>query len=97
MAANLVQQNILVEMQIMASELLSFKARIVSLIAMYTNEGIAALTDADFAAMVEFAHITAVENAAAGAALVAINTALGDYTPTSNVAKLLKIVKSVPH
>lgn len=96
MAMTQVQKNVISEMQTMASELLSIKGRMTSLTAMYANEGIAALTDADFAVIAPFAHILAAELQAAGAALVAVNTALGDWTPTSNVAKLLKIVTAVP-
>lgn len=96
MATTVVQRNVLAEMQAMSTELLNIKARMVSLVAMYTNENIAGLVDADFAELAEFAHITAAELQAAGGALVAVNTALGDYTPASNVAKLLKIVKAVP-
>ena len=96
MATTIVQRNVLSEIQAIASELLSIKARMVSITAMYINEDLGSLTDADFAALAEFAHITATEFRAAGAALVAVNTALGDYSPTSNVARLLRIVKAVP-
>lgn len=91
-----VQKNVLAEIQQIASELLSIKARMVSITAMYTNEGLANLTDADFAELDEFKHITAAEFQAAGTALVAVNTVLGDYGAASNVGKLLRIVKSVP-
>jgi hypothetical protein len=96
MSTTTVQKNVLAEIQTIASELLSIKARMVSLVAMYTNEGIASLADDDLKELSEFAHVTMVELQAAGGALVAVNTSLGDYTPTSNVAKLLKIVKAVP-
>jgi hypothetical protein len=96
MALNVVQTNIVSEIQTISSELLSIKGRMTSLVGMYANEGISALTDADYASYPPFAHIIAAELQAAGAALVAINTALGDWTPTSNVAKLLKIVTAVP-
>jgi hypothetical protein len=96
MATTIAQKNMLSEIQTIASELLSIKARMVSIIAMYTNEGLNDLTDADFVALPEFAHITAVEFQAAVAALVAVNTALGDYSASSNVAKLFRIVRGVP-
>jgi hypothetical protein len=96
MAVTIAQSNVLSEMQTEASELISIKARMNSLVLMYASESIAALTDADIQSLAEFAHVTAVELQAAGVALAAINTALGDFSQNSNVAKLLKIVKAVP-
>jgi len=95
MAMTNVQKNVVSEIQKIASELISIQARLTSISAMYTNEGIGALTDADFAALAPFAHILAAEFQAAGGALVAINTTLGTNA-TSNWAKLLKIVEGVP-
>lgn len=92
---NSTQQNICTEIQTIASELISIQARLTSISAMYTNEGIGSLVDADFAAYGPFAHIIATEFAGAAGALVAINTTLGSG-PTSNWAKLLKIVGAVP-
>jgi hypothetical protein len=96
MAVTIAQSNVLSEMQTEASELISIKARMNSLVLMYTSESIATLTDADIQSLAEFAHVTAMELQTAGAALAAINTALGDFSQNSNVAKLLKIVKAVP-
>jgi hypothetical protein len=91
-----VQQNIASEMQQIASELLSVKMRMLTLTQMYTNEGMATLPDSEFAKYAELAHITAAEFQGAGAALVAINTTLGDFTANSNTSKLSKILKSLP-
>jgi len=96
MAMTEVQKNIVSEMQTISSELLSIKGRMTSLVGMYANEGIGVLADADLAGTAPFAHVLATELQAAGAALVAINTALGDWTSASNIAKLLKIVTAVP-
>ncbi len=93
---NNVQQNVASEIQKISSELLSIKARLSSITLMYANEGLAALTTEELAALAELAHVTASEFQSKNAALSEINTALGDYTPTSNVAKLLKIVSGVP-
>ena len=90
-----VQQEIVSELQQIASELISIQARLTTISAMYTNEGIGNLVDADFAALAPFAHIQAAELLAAATALIAINTTLGTNA-TSNWAKLLKIVPSVP-
>ena len=89
------QQNIAVEIQKIAGELISIKARLTTISEMYTNEGMASLTDAQFQEYAPLAHILATEFQAAGVALVAINTTLGTG-PTSNSAKLLKIVEGVP-
>ena len=95
MAMNAVQQNVCSAIQTIAVDLIAMQQKLTSLGAMWTNENISALTDADFAALAPFAHITAAEFTAAGAALVAINTTLGSGA-TSNWAKLLKIVTIVP-
>ncbi len=91
-----VQQNVASEIQKISSELLSIKARLNSITLMYASEGLATLPTEEFAALAEFAHVTAPEFQGAATALGAINTTLGDFTPTSNVAKLLKIVTGVP-
>jgi len=96
MAVTIAQSNVLSEMQAEASELISIKARMNSLVMMYTSESIGALTDGDIQSLAEFAHVTAAELQTAGTALAALNTALGDFSQLSNVAKLLKIVKAVP-
>ena len=90
-----VQQNVVAELQKIAGELISIQGRLTAIAAMYTNEGIGSLTDADFAAYGPFAHIVATEFTAAAGALVAVNTTLGSG-PSSNWAKLLKIVEGVP-
>jgi predicted unusual protein kinase regulating ubiquinone biosynthesis (AarF/ABC1/UbiB family) len=95
MAMTNVQQGIVSELQQIASELISIQSRLTTIASMWTNEGIASLTDADFAALAPFAHVQAAELAAAAGALVAINTTLGSNA-TSNWAKLLKIVPGVP-
>lgn len=95
MAMTNVQMNVVSEMQKIAAELISIQARLTSISSMYTNEGIGALTDADFAAIGPFAHILAAEFTAAASAMVAVRDTLGS-NGTSNWAKLLKIVEGVP-
>lgn len=95
MAMTNVQMNVISEIQKIAAELISIQGRLTSISAMYTNENLFLLTDADFAAVAAFQHIQAAEFQAAGAALVAVNNALGSGS-NSNWAKLLKIVDSVP-
>lgn len=90
-----VQQNIVSELQTMASQLVSVQSRCTLLAAMYTNENIGSLTDADFAVIPSFAHITAAELQAAAVAIAAINTALNAGTP-SNWSKMLKITEGMP-
>jgi hypothetical protein len=95
MAMTNVQQNIAAELQNIANQLIAIQSRCTMLAAMYTNEAMGSLTDADFAALAPFAHITATEFAAAAAAIAAINTTLNAGTP-SNWAKMLRIVEGVP-
>lgn len=95
MAMTNVQQNIVSEMQTMASQLVTVQSRCTLLAAMYTNEAIGSLTDADFAAIPSFAHIVAAEFQAAAVAIAAINTALNAGTP-SNWSKMLKITEGMP-
>ena len=90
-----VQKNIASQVQKTALELCEIKARLTSISAMWTNEAMSNLTDADFAELAEFEHVTAVEFGAAAGALVATNTTLGTDA-ASNWAKLLKIVDRVP-
>jgi hypothetical protein len=90
-----VQQNIVSELQTMASQLVSVQSRCTLLAAMYINESIATLTDADFAAIPSFAHLTATELQAAAIAIAAVNTALNAGTP-SNWSKMLKIAEGMP-
>jgi hypothetical protein len=56
----------------------------------------ASLTDADYLAMPDFAHITVVEMTAAKNALDAINTAIGEYATGTAAQKLARIVSRVP-
>lgn len=95
MAMTMVQQNVCSKIQAIAIDLIAMQQSLTSLGAMWTNENIGSLTDADFAELAPFAHITAAEFVAAGGALVAINTTLGSGAG-SNWAKLLKIVTTVP-
>ncbi len=95
MALNNVQQNIVSSLQQMASDLISVQSRATMLAAMYTNEGIGSLTDADFQTIPAFVHMTAAELTAAAIAIAAVNTALNAGTP-SNWAKMLKIVETMP-
>lgn len=90
-----VQKNITSEIQAMASQLVLIQTRTTALAAMYTNENMGALADADFAQIAPFAHITAAEFTAAVTAIAAINTALNAGTP-SNWAKMLKITEGLP-
>lgn len=90
-----VQQNVASELQTIAGELIALQSRSTLLAAMWANEGMASLTDADFAALAPFAHITSAEFTAAASAIAAIVTALNAGTP-ANWAKMLKIVQGVP-
>jgi hypothetical protein len=89
------QQNVASELQTIAGELIALQSRGTLLAAMWTNEGMANIPDADFAALPPFAHITTAEFTAAATAIAAITTALNAGTP-SNWAKMLKIVERVP-
>ena len=96
MALTIAQQNVVSELQIIAADVIKAKYRMIALVQMYTNESIAALTTGDLQAYADFAHLTAAELQEAAAALAAINTTIGDFGASSNVAKLLKIVTAVP-
>jgi hypothetical protein len=96
-APNSTQQNTISTIQDIALQLLVIRSTMTNLVQLYTNLGLANLTDADFAAIPSFASLTAANFQAAGAALVAIVGTIGDYTsPTSNASKLIKIVNTVP-
>jgi hypothetical protein len=90
-----VQKNVASELQAMAAQLVLVQARATLLAAMYANEGMGSLTDADFAEIAPFAHITAVEFAAAAVAISAVVTTLNAGTP-SNWSKMLKITETMP-
>ena len=95
MALTAVQKNIASELQTMASQLISVQSRCTLIAAMWTNENMAGLTDADLAEITPFAHITSSEFTSAAIAIAAINTALNAGTP-SNWSKMLKITEGVP-
>lgn len=95
MAMTNVQQNVVSELQRMAADLISVQSRATMLAAMYTNENLGNLADADFQAIPPFEHILASEFQAAATAIAAVNTALNAGTP-SNWAKMLKIVEAMP-
>jgi hypothetical protein len=96
MSLTLAQQNVVSELQTMASEVVRTKYRMIALVQMYVNESIGSLTTDDLHWYADFAHLTAAELQDAAAALAAINTTIGDFGAASNAAKLLKIVKAVP-
>lgn len=95
MAMNSTQQNVASELQTIASQLILMQSRCTMLALMWTNEGMAALTDQDFAELAPFAHVTTAEFTAAATAIAAVNTTLNAGTP-SNWSKMLKIVQAVP-
>jgi hypothetical protein len=97
MSANAVQQNVLSEMQHIATEQLAMKNRLEAVVAMWGAESMATLTDADLAALAEFAHVTAAELAAAKNGMDEISTAIGAYAAGTPATKLLRIVLTVPH
>lgn len=90
-----VQQNVVSEIQSLAADEIRIQSRLTAIAAMYTNEGLASLVDADFALYAPFVQITASEFQAACGALAAINAAINAGTP-SNWSKLLKICEGVP-
>lgn len=96
MPLTIAQQNVVSELQIIASEIIRTKYRMIALVQMYTNESIGSLTTQDLQEYADFAHMTYLELQDAAAALAAINTTIGDFSAATNAAKLLKIVKAVP-
>ena len=97
MTITAVQQNILTEMQQIAAHQLSLRNRLAAVVAMWTAENMAALTDTDLAELPEFAHVTAAELAAAKNGMDAIVAAIGEYAVGTPATKLLRIVSGVPH
>ena len=94
MALTNVQQNVLSRIQKLAKTQVDAKSEMVQLIGMWGNEFPTAPATVDLEKFAPFAHITQAELLDAAAALVAINTTLGEYNAaTSNVVKLLKIVE----
>ena len=96
MAMQNVQKNVASEMQVLATDLLRIKNRLAVAVAMYASEGMAQLTDADYAELPEFAHVTVTEMTAAKNALNDINTALGEYVAGTAVTRLMRVVNKVP-
>lgn len=95
MAMTNAQKNGVSEMQAMASLLVVARSKATLLSEIYTNEGLASLTDADFAAVQSFAHITAAEFQSAAVAINSIITALNAGTPAA-WSKMLKITETMP-
>lgn len=91
-----VQKNVASEMQALATDLLKIKNRLAVAVAMYASEGMASLTDADYADLSELAHVTVAEMTAAKNALNEINTALGEYTTGTAATRLMRVVNVVP-
>jgi len=96
MAMQNVQKNVASTMQVLALDILSMKNLLSVTVAMYGAEGMATLTDADYAELAELAHVTVAEMTAAKNALDAINTAIGDYAAGTNAQKLMRIINTVP-
>jgi len=96
MAMQNVQQNVAVAIQKLATNVLEIKSSLAVAVAMYAAEGMASLTDSDYAELAEFAHVTVAEMTAAKNALDAINTAIGEYVAGTNATKLMRVVRSVP-
>jgi ATP-dependent Clp protease ATP-binding subunit ClpA len=93
----MVQQNILTEMQQVATQQLALKNRLEAIVAMWTAESMNALTDADLQELAEFTHVTAQELAGAKNAMDTIAAAIGAYAAGTPATKLLRIVLTVPH
>jgi len=89
------QKNGVSEMQAMASLLVSARSKATLLSEIYVNEGLASLTDEDFAEVPSFAHITATEFQAAAVAINSIVTSLDAGTPAA-WTRMLKIVETMP-
>lgn len=96
MALTIAQQNVVSEFQMLASDLIKAKYRMIALVQMYVNESIVTVTTEDLQQYPEFAHITASELQDAAGALAAVNTTIGDFGAATNAAKLVKIVTAVP-
>ena len=97
MSASMVQMNIMTEMQAIATAQLAMKNRLQALVAMWSAEGMSALTDADIQELAEFEHVTAQELTAAKNAMDTIASAVGEYAAGTAATKLLRIVLCVPH
>ena len=94
---NNVQTNVLDALQQKAILLLNIRASLVYISAMWINEGLVNLTDADIQTLSTFAGVTATEALAAKGAIDAIVTAMGDpATAGSNAYRLLKLANNIP-
>jgi len=91
-----VQKNVASEIQTLATDMLKIKNRLAVAVAMYASEGMASLTDADYAELAELAHVTVAEMTAAKNALNETNTALGEYTVGTAATRLMRVVNVVP-
>lgn len=91
-----VQKNVASEIQSLAGDMLRIKNRLAVAVAMYASEGMASLTDADYAELAELAHVTVSEMTAAKNALNEVNTAMGDYTAGTAATRLMRVVNVVP-
>ena len=94
---NNVQTNVLDAMQMKAISLLQDRNKMVYITQMWSNEGVASLTDEDIQGLATFTGVTATEALAAKQAFDAVLTALGDPSvPGSNAYKLLKLANNIP-
>ena len=96
MAMQNVQKNIASRMQSLAIDLIAIKTGLSVTIAMYASENMAQLTDADYAELAEFAHVTVAEMTAARNALSEANVTLGEFVPASVITRLMRIINVVP-
>ena len=89
-----VQQNLATAMQNKAELILfDLKGELERLVTMYATEGMANLTDADYAMYAETAHVTVAEMVAAKNALSEVSTAIGQYVAGAVATRLIKIVR----
>ena len=94
---NNVQTNVLDALQQKAILLLNIRASLVYISAMWINEGLVNLTDADIQELATFKGVTATEALAAKGAIDAIVTAMGDpATGGTSAYRLLKIANNIP-
>lgn len=91
-----VQKNVASEIQALANDMLKIKNRLAVAVAMYASEGMASLTDADYAELSELAHVTVSEMTAAKNALNELNTTLGEYATGTVATRLMRVVNVVP-
>jgi len=96
MAATNAQKNILDAMQRVAIQQLQLREDMITLVVMYTNEGIATMLEENVQALADFTGVTISELVAAKGAMDALITSLGDLTAGTNAYKLLKLANNVP-